>query len=140
MSLDKHKEFSRRALEMWASNNSGRPEEIFTENYVNHQEPDVEGGISDKDLEVWKALVTDYYKSFSDSEVRILLQIAEGDLVATRWEFKAIHSGEFMGLAGTGKKTIWKGVQIDRFHDEKIVESRVNWDKYRFFEGIGLVM
>jgi predicted ester cyclase len=139
MSLDKHKEFSRRALEMWASNNSDRPEEIFTENYVNHQEPDVEGGISDKDLETWKALVTDFHKSFSGSEVRILLQIVEDDLVATRWEFKAIHSGEFMGLAATGKKTIWTGVQIDRFHDEKIVESWVNWDKYRFFEGIGLV-
>jgi predicted ester cyclase len=139
MSVDNHKRVSRQALEMWASNNARSPEEIFAENYVNHQEPDVEGGISDKNLEEWKALVTAFHKSFSDSKVHILMQIAEGDLAATRWEFTATHSGDFMGLAPTGRNATWTGVQIDRFHDDKIAESWVSWDKYRFFEGLGLV-
>ncbi len=139
MSPDNKKNISRRAVEMWASNNSDRPEDIFAENYVNHQEPDVEGGISDKDLEVWKALLTAYHESFSASKVRILIQIVEGNLVATRWEFVAAHSGDFRGLTPTGKVITWTGVQIDRFQDEKIVESWINWDKFRFFEGLGLV-
>ena len=46
MSLDDHKQMSRRSIVMWASNNSDRPEDVFAENYVNHQEPDVEGGVS----------------------------------------------------------------------------------------------
>ncbi len=31
------------------------------------------------------------------------------------------------------------GVQIDRLKDGKIVESRVDRDKYRFLAGLGLV-
>ncbi len=139
MSIDDHKEMSRSAIGMWASSNSDRPEDIFAENYVNHQEPDVEGGVSDKSLEAWKELVSAYHKSFSNSQVLVLMQIAEGDLVATRWEITATHTGDFMGLASTGKQATWTGVQIDRFEDGKIVESWVNWDKYRFFEGLGLM-
>ncbi len=139
MSFDDHKQMSRRAIGMWSSNNSDKPEDIFAENYVNHQEPDVEGGVSDKSLEAWKELVSGYHKSFSNSKVLVLIQIAEGDLVATRWKFTAIHTGDFMGAAPTGKQVTWTGVQIDRFEDGKIVESWVDWDKYRFLEGLGLV-
>jgi predicted ester cyclase len=68
-----------------------------------------------------------------------LLQIAEGDVVATHWEFSATQSGDFRGQAATGKRATWTGVQIDRFGGGKIVESWVSWDKYRFFEQLGLV-
>ncbi len=139
MSLDDHKQMSRRAIAMWSSNSSDRPEDIFADNYVNHQEPDVEGGVSDKSLEAWKELISGYHKAFSNSKALVLMQIAEGDLVATRWEFTAIHTGDFMGAAPTGKQVTWTGVQIDRFEDGKIVESWVDWDKYRFLEGLGLV-
>ena len=139
MSDDSFKGMSRRSIEMWSSNNSERPEDIFTENYINHQEPDVEGGTSDKSLEAWKELVSGYHEAFSDSKVRVLMQIANQDLVATRWEFTATHSGDFMGVSPTGMQVSWTGVQIDRFQGDKIVESWVNWDKFSLFEGLGLV-
>jgi predicted ester cyclase len=107
MSLYEHKGMSQRSIGMWASNNSDRSEDIFAENYVNHQEPDIEGGVSDKNLGVWKELVSEYHKSFSNSKVLVLMQIAEGDLVATRWEFTATHVGDFMGLAPTGREVTW---------------------------------
>ena len=115
MSLEDHKQMSRRSIKMWASNNSDRPEDIFSENYINHQEPDVEGGVSDKSLEAWKELVSGYHKAFSNSKAIVLIQIAEGDQVATRWEFTATHMGDFIGAAPTGKQITWTGVQIDRF-------------------------
>jgi len=139
MSHENLKDLSRRALEMWASNNSERPEDIFAENYINHQEPDAESGISDKNLEAWSELVSVYHEAFSNSTVRVLMQIADDGLVATRWEFVSTHTGDFMGLSPTGRRVTWTGVQIDRFQGDKIVESWVNWDKYRFFEGLGLV-
>ncbi len=139
MSLDNQKNMSRRALDMWASDNSDRSEDIFAESYVNHQEPDVEGGISARSLGTWKELVSGYHTSFSDSRSRVLMQVANGDLVATRWEIVATHTGDFMGLAPTGTEATWTGVQIDRFEDGKIVESWTNWDKYRLFEELGLV-
>lgn len=139
MSHENLKELSRRALEMWASNNSDRAEDIFAENYINHQEPDAESGISNKNLKAWKELVSGYHEAFSNSMVRVLMQIADDGLVASRWEFVSTHTGVFMGHLPTGRQVTWTGVQIDRFQGDKIVESWVNWDKYRFFEGLGLV-
>ena len=139
MSLDGMKELSRRAIEMWSSNNNGRPEDLFTVDYINHQEPDVEGGSSSKNLEEWKKLVGEYHKSFSDSRVSLLRQIAEGDLVVTHWEITAKQTGDFMEISSTGTEVSWRGVSIDKVNDGKISESWVNWDKFSFLDGLGLV-
>jgi predicted ester cyclase len=138
MSPVDQKDLSRRALQFWASNNSDSPEAVFAAGYVNHQEPDVEGGVTTKNLEAWKELVAGFHEAFSDSRVKVLMQIAEGDLVANRWAFTAVHTGSFMAAAPTGNEVTWTGVQIDRIENGKIVESWVDWDKYRFFQGIGL--
>lgn len=139
MSLDTEKSLSRRAIGMWASDSSDRPGDILAENYINHQEPYAEGGVKALSLAAWKELVRGYHKAFSDSKVRVLMQIAEGNLVATRWEITATQTGSYMGLAPTGKEISWTGVEIDRFETGKIVESWVNWDKFSLFEGLGLV-
>ena len=133
------KALSRRVLEMWGSDCADVGEDLFAADYVNHQEPDAEGGISDKSLGEWRDLVSGFHESFSGATVRISRQVAEGDLVATHWEISATQSGEFLGRAATGKRTTWTGVQIDRFEGGKIAESWVPWDKYRFLEALGLV-
>ena len=137
MAIQERKDMARRALDMWTSNPADRPEDLFAEGYVNHQEPDVQGGVSDKDVEAWKRLVAEFHRAFSDSKARVLMQIAERDLVATRWELTARHTGEFMGIPPTSREVTWTGVQIDRFKRGKIAESWVDWDKYRFLEGLG---
>lgn len=138
MSLSQQKRMSERAIQMWASGNSDRPEDVFAENYVNHQEPDVEGGVTSKSLAAWKELVSGYHAAFSSSKALNLMQIEENDLVATRWKFIATHTGEYMGVAPTHREITWTGVQIDRFENSKVVESWVDWDKYRFYQGLGL--
>ncbi|MCK5089358.1 MAG: hypothetical protein KAQ88_05200, partial [Hyphomicrobiaceae bacterium] len=57
---------SRRAIEMWASNNADTPEDVFAESYVNHQESDVRGSADVRSLETWKDLVADFHKGFSN--------------------------------------------------------------------------
>lgn len=138
MTIDEQKSMSRRAIGMWASDNSVTAEELFADDYINHQESDVEGGVTARSLDEWKQLVEGFHNSFSNATTEISMQIAEGDRVATRWQFTATHSGDFMGVAPTGKTIIWTGVEIDRFEGGKIVESWVDWDKYRFFQGLGL--
>jgi predicted ester cyclase len=139
MPLADHKEMSRRAIEMWASNNSDTPEDVFAENYVNHQESDVKGSADVRSLTTWKDLVADFHKGFSNCTTVCEIQIAEGDLVATRFQFTATNTGHYLGHAPTGKEVTWTGIEIDRFENGKIVESWVDWDKYRFFQGLGLV-
>ena len=137
MSLDQKKSLSRRSLQMWASDNSDNPDEAFSEGYVNHQESDAEGQVTSIDLDGWKEVVRDNHRAFSDFKVEILMQIAEGDLVATRWRFTAKQTGVYLGHTPTDNKATWTGVQIDRFKNGKIVESWVDWDKYRLFETLG---
>jgi predicted ester cyclase len=139
MSQNDQKSLAKRSLEMWASNNTDNPEKIFAAGYVNHQEPGAIGGVTSLDLAGWKSVVEENHSAFSDFQVRVLTQIAEGDLVATRWRFTAIQTGPYLGHAPTGKRATWTGVQIDRFKNGKIVESWVDWDKYHLFEELGFI-
>ena len=139
MSPAEMKALAVRSLEMWASDNTDTPEQVFAERYANHQASDVRGGVQTLDLESWKQLVGTYRRAFSDATVRILMQIAEDDRVATRWQFSVVHTGAFMGETPTGKPLTWTGVQIDRFENGKIAESWVDWDKFGFMQGIGLI-
>ena len=50
MALDDQKHTSRRSLELWASGNDDAPDDVFATDYINHQEPDAEGGVKAVDL------------------------------------------------------------------------------------------
>jgi predicted ester cyclase len=139
MTLDDEKSLARRSLRMWASDSTDTPEEVFAADYANHQESAAVGGVKDLDLDGWKAVVEDNHRAFSDFQVRILIQIAEGDLVATRWQFSATQTGPYLGHPPTGKRATWTGVQIDRVENGKIVESWVDWDKFRLFTALGFL-
>jgi predicted ester cyclase len=139
MSLDDEKSLSRRAIDRWASNNPDTAEDIFAANYINHQEPYAAGGTKALSLEAWRKLVREYHSAFSNSTVGVLMQIAEGDLVATQWQITAAQTGSYLGHPSSGKTATWTGVSIDRIENGKIVESWVNWDKYSLFEGLGLL-
>ncbi|WP_419912088.1 ester cyclase [Hoeflea sp.] len=136
---DENRQLAGRALEFWSSDNRDDPALVFSQNYINHQEPSIQGDVKDLDLTGWKALVADYHTAFSESRVRVIMQVVEGDLVATRWEFSARHTGDYMGKAPTGKTAVWTGIDIDRVADGRIVESWVDWDKYRLLETLGLL-
>ncbi len=139
MTIDEMKRLARQSLELWSSESLGRAEDVFAPEYLNQQEPAAAGGIKGVNLDGWKAIVAECHTAFSDFDVTILTQVAEGDLVATRWQFEATQTGEYLGHPPSGKRVTWTGVQIDRFADGKIAESWVNWDKYRLFEALGFL-
>ncbi|MCP4385657.1 MAG: ester cyclase [Hyphomicrobiales bacterium] len=137
--LEDEKALSARSIEMWGSGDFTLIDQTFDPEYLNHQEPDVEGGTRTLHLTAWRDLAGGFHKSFSDIKVEILLQVGESDLVATRWRFTATQTGTYLGLAPTGKTISWTGTQVDRFRDGKIAETWVNWDMYGMFEQLGLV-
>jgi len=138
MSAD-HKATSKHLLELWGDNVPHRADDYLGANYVNHQMPDAAGGTSVMSLAEWKALVADFHKGFSDVKMEVLLQVAEDHYVATRWRMTGKHTGTFDDLPATGKTTTWTGVSTDRYEADKLVETWVDWDKYSFLEGLGLV-
>jgi predicted ester cyclase len=139
MSLEDNKALTRRALELWTTASADTAEDVLATTYVNHQEPDVKCDVAALDLPGWKKLVEAHRAAFPDLRVRILTQVAEGDMVATRWEFTTTHTGAYLGVAPSGSKLTWTGIEIDRVENGRIAESWIDWDKYRFLQGLGLV-
>lgn len=139
MTIDEMKRLARQSLELWSGTASGRAEEVFSPGYLNHQEPAAAGGVKGVDFSEWQAIVAGSRHAFPDLTVTIQTQIAEGDLVATRWQFEGTQTGDYLGRPPSGRRAAWTGVQIDRIEGGKIVESWVDWDKYRMFEALGFL-
>jgi predicted ester cyclase len=66
---------------------------------------------------------------FPDIRFTVEDQIAEGDLVVTRWTARGTHKGEFQGVAPTGREVRVVGIDIDRIVDGKTVECWAQVDE-----------
>ncbi|MGW0133338.1 ester cyclase [Streptomyces sp. NPDC003299] len=65
-------------------------------------------------------------------------QICEGDRVCTRWTWRGTQTGEFMGLASTGRDVVMTGTTIFRCDDEgKIVEGWWQYDRLGLMAQLG---
>jgi len=137
MDLEANKALARRMLGLWNAKSTDNPREFISEDYVNRQEPFVEDGSNNLSLERWLGLLKDFHVGFPDSEVEILMQIAEGDKVATRWRIHGTNLGEYLGKAPTGRQAIWTGIEIDVIRYGKIEESWVDWDMHRMLLQLG---
>ncbi|MFI5316465.1 MAG: ester cyclase [Myxococcota bacterium] len=60
--------------------------------------------------------------AFSDVRVEVEDQIVEGDRVVERHRATGVHTGEFMGIAATGRNVSWTGNHIYRLADGQIAE------------------
>ena len=68
---------------------------------------------------------------FPISHLTIEDQIAEGDMVVTRWTARGTHAGEFQGIPATGREVRVAGTDIDRIVDGKTVECWAHVDRAR---------
>lgn len=99
-------------------------EEIVAQDHVDHDPtlPDTPSG-----PEGVKQSVSLYHGAFPDAHITVEDQIAEGDLVATRWTGRGTHQGDLMGVPPGGNRVTVAGITINRISGGKIVES---WDSY----------
>jgi steroid delta-isomerase-like uncharacterized protein len=131
-----NKTVSRRLTEeAFNQGNYGVIDELVAPTFVNHDPAtgDTKGPQGTREL------IEGYRSAFPDIEIRIEEQVAEGDLVVTRWTGTGTHKGELMGVAPTGKGTTVTGVTIDKIKDGKIVESWNNWDTLGLMRQLGVV-
>jgi predicted ester cyclase len=129
MSAEENKEKVRRFME--ESFGGGKPElvdELLDSDFVRY-DPYIEAGVlrgarTVKDNIVW------FRNAFPDLSCTVEEQVAEGDKVVSRWTVRGTHLGDFFGVAGTGNRVEFTGIQVDRFDKEsgKIVEERAEFD------------
>lgn len=82
----------------------------------------VQGGDGDESPDVIKEAYKSLHASFPDGHLTIEEMVVEGDRVFMRFTFRGTHLGEFLGLAPTGKKIEYAGINLHRVVDGKIVE------------------
>jgi len=66
--------------------------------------------------------------AFPDLELTIADMFAEGNKVAVRFEGPGTHTGEFMGIAPTGRKVTWRGIVVYQIEDGKVDHAWADWD------------
>lgn len=81
------------------------------------------------DLQHYVEAVGRSHQAFPDLQVTIEAQIAEGDMVATRWSAKGTHQGIFVGIQPTGKEITITAMHFHRLVDGKITE---HWEQFDF--------
>lgn len=75
-----------------------------------------------------------FLNAFEGLTNTITVSLAEGDLVAIHSEWNGTHTGDFMGVAASGKKINWTSNAILKIRDGKISNA---WDENDF---LGLFM
>jgi steroid delta-isomerase-like uncharacterized protein len=110
MSREANKVLARRIVEeMWNIRNLKVVDEVYA--------PEFGGGHA-----ATKQFVSANLAAFPDLQITIQDQIAENDLVVTRYVMRATHQGEFANIPPTGKSFTITGIEIHRFAGGKLVE------------------
>jgi predicted ester cyclase len=125
MSSEQNKSIVRRLFEEPWKGNLSVVDELTASEYIGH-DPALPEPL--RGPEGIKEFVSTYLVAFPDARITVEQQLAEGDLVATRWSARGTHEGEMMDLEPTGKKVTVTGLTISRLEGGKVVEEFQNWD------------
>ena len=98
-------------------------DEVFGEKSEVHLKLDAElAGCPRSGRELQKEIGRRVFAAFSDVHVEVEDQIVEGDRVVQRQRATGVHTGEFMGIAATGRTVNWTGNHIYRIDHGRIAE------------------
>lgn len=76
---------------------------------------------------------------FPDLRFTIEHQIAEDDMVVTRWTARGTHTGKFQGVPATGREIRLAGTDIDRVIGGKVVECWAHMDELGLMRQLGAI-
>ena len=114
--------------EVWNRGKLSLIDEVVASDYLDHL-PRVEANGPEGAKEFYATLRA----AFPDIHFTIEDQIAEGDKVVTRWTARATHTGDFMGIAPTGRQGVVTGIVVDRIANGKFVEG------WSIFDELGML-
>jgi predicted ester cyclase len=94
-------------------------DEIFSPDYVYHGAD----GAELRGQEAVRSFAAAILTASDDRHAVVEQQVAEGNLVATRFRSSGHHTGVFQGIQPTGKIWTTEGIDISRIENGKIVED-----------------
>ncbi len=106
----------------------------FTTNIVIHAgAQDVVG------LKAVRDFYANYVTGFSNIKFTVRDCFGQGNKIAKHWVFEGTHTGEFFGIAATGKTVKVEGVTLVRMEGDKIAEEQDFFDNLEFMQQLGLI-
>lgn len=111
-------------------------DELLAPDYISHAPGDPELSRGPEDI---REIVRAYHSAFPDIAFRVEKQVAEGDMVVTRWTARGTHRGEFMGVPPSGRRVRVSGMSMDRISGGRIVENWNYWEALEMMQQIGAV-
>ena len=131
MSVEENKALARRVMaDLVNTGNMTLVDELVAPDFVRH---DLGGGPDIVGPEGVKLFIAALRAAFPDIQMTIEDIIAEGDKLVVRYTAGGTHSGEFQGIAPTGRKVTWAGINIYRREGGKVVET------WQLRDGLGLM-
>lgn len=134
MSLEENKAIVRRLIGAINGRNLALLDDLIAQDFFYHAQPHQIQG-----LDAVRQVIEDEVKGFPDLHVTIEDIIAEGDKVWVHLEQTGTHTGEFLGLAPTGKKMKYASVAIWRIANGKIVEGWGVYDYLDYYKELGFI-
>ena len=136
MSTEENKALARRLIEeSWNQGNLATVDELLAPGHIGHHSLVPKQPPS---REHYKQYIVRTRTAFPDFHATIEEQIAEGDLVVTRWSVQGTHQGMFRGHSPTGKQMSVTGIVIDRIVDGKAVEGWMEMDTLHQMQQLGV--
>ena len=135
MSLEENKAIIRGLVEVFNKHNVALMDEFIAPDFVDAPNTPFEL----RGLESFKRFETMFIKGFPDYHETIEDIIAEGDKVGVRYKVTGTNTGEYRGLAPTGKKVTYEAVCIYRIVDGKIAEGWHVYDFLDFYKQLGVI-
>ena len=132
MSLEKNKAIIRSVYEAANKHNLALMLEFTAPDYVDHT-------AQLRGLESFKQSETIFFKGFPDLHVTIEDMTAEGDRVWVHLKYEGTHTGEYRGIAPTGKKFAMTAFSIFRIVEGKVAERETVYDMLDFYKQLGVI-
>jgi predicted ester cyclase len=121
--------------ELWLKGDLAVADEIYSSDTIGHwgDAPDVRGYPGFERDEVERS-----NGAFPDTQVVVDFQVADGDLVVTRWRFEGTHTGPGYGDP-TGRHVSVCGIHVHRVADGRIVEIWAHPNNLSFMQQLGMI-
>ncbi|MEX2165686.1 MAG: ester cyclase [Methyloceanibacter sp.] len=137
--LAENKQIGQRVLvELWGEGKLQVADELYAPDYIDHvgRGPEASRVVGPAGI---KQAVTLFRTAFPDLRYTVEAQIAEGELVLSRFSASGTQTGTFLGASPSGRSVSYTGMDLNRIVQGKIVESWVNYDALALLQQLGLV-
>ena len=126
---EKNKALARRLLEAFVNRELDTIEELLAPTFTDRSLLPGQGS----SREEYKRSVTEFHAALSFAEVTFEYQIAEGDMVVTKFSARCIHQGEFLGVPPSGEEGTYSSIRIHRIVGGKVTDE---WSEGNLLEWI----